>query len=139
MPNSPIFTFSLTVPQSAIDDYGHVNNVIYVQWMQDAAIRHAESIAEYKPIENTGWFAREHRVEYLAPAFLGEEIEVRTWLADAKGSRAHRKYEFVRKADGKVIAKGETQWIYVDLTTGRPIIIPPEMMKLFPILTDAPA
>ena len=100
MPLSLIFSYTFTVPKSAIDEYGHVNNVIYVQWMQDAAVRHAESIAEYSQPENTGWFAREHRVEYLAPAYEGEEIEIRTWLAVAKRSRAHRKYEFVRKADG---------------------------------------
>lgn len=136
MPNSPVFTYTFVVPQSAIDDYGHVNNVIYVQWMQDAAIRHGEATAGYRLAENTGWFAREHRIEYLAPAFLGDEIEVRTWLADAKRSRAYRRYEFVRKGDGKLIARGETQWIYVDLTTGRPILIPNEIMVLFPALTD---
>jgi acyl-CoA thioester hydrolase len=132
----PIFTYTITVTQSAIDEYGHVNNVIYVQWMQDAAIRHGESIPEYKPPENTGWYAREHRIEYLAPAYLGDEIEVRTWASEMKRVRALRKYEFIRKANGKVIAKGETQWIFVELTTGRPIAIPPEIQALFPVLPD---
>lgn len=138
MPPLPIFTYSLTVPQSAIDEYGHVNNVIYVQWMQEAAIRHPESIPEYRQPENTGWFAREHRIEYLAPAYLGDEIDVRTWIADSKRVRAQRKYEFVRKADGKVIARGETQWIFVELTTGRPIAIPPEIQALFALVSDQP-
>ena len=132
----PIFTYTITVTQSAIDEYGHVNNVIYVQWMQDAAIRHGESIPEYKPPVNTGWYAREHRIEYLAPSYLGDEIEVRTWASEMKRVRALRKYEFIRKADGKVIAKGETQWIFVELTTGRPIAIPPEIQALFPGLPD---
>jgi len=136
MPPLPIFTYNLTVPRSAIDEYGHVNNVIYLQWMQDAAIRHPGSIPEYVQPENTGWFAREHRIEYLAPAFLGDEIEVRTWIADSKRVRAQRKYEFIRRADGKVIAKGETQWIFVELTTGRPIPIPAEIQALFPLVPD---
>lgn len=139
MPNSPIFSYTFSVPQNAIDDYGHVNNVIYVQWMQDAAIRHGEATPGYKLAENTGWFAREHRIEYLAPAFVDEEIEVRTWLAEAKRSRAHRRYEFIRRADGKLIAKGETQWIHVDLTTGRPIQIPATVMELVQLLPDTPA
>ena len=136
MPNSPIHTYTFTVPQSAIDDYGHVNNVIYVQWMQDAAIRHGEATAGYVLPADAGWFAREHRIEYLAPAFVDEEIEVRTWLASVKLSRIQRRYEFVRVTDGKVIAKGETLWIYVSLSSGRPIRIPEELLALFPILND---
>lgn len=131
-----LITYTITVPQSAIDDYGHVNNVIYLQWMQDAAIRHPESIVEYQLPENRGWFAREHRIEYLTPAFVGHEIEVRTWIADYKRVRAIRKYEFFRKADDRVITKGETPWIFVELTTGKPITIPLEIQALFPILPD---
>ena len=132
--NNPIFTYTFTIPESAIDENGHVNNVAYVQWMQEAAIRHGESIIEYKPAENTTWYAREQRIEYLFPAFLGDEIEVRTWLSDLKRVRVHRKYEFVRKADGKVIVKGETDWVYVDSKTGRPLALPAIVSELFPIL-----
>jgi acyl-CoA thioester hydrolase len=136
MPPLPIFSYTFIVPQSAIDEYGHVNNVIYVQWMQDAATRHPQAIPEFVQPENTGWFAREHRIEYLLPAFEGDELEVRTWVADMKRVRAQRKYDFTRKSDGKVVAKGETNWIYVDLTTGRPIPIPDEIAVLFPITTE---
>jgi acyl-CoA thioester hydrolase len=131
-----IFTYTITVPQSAIDEYGHVNNVIFVQWMQEAAIRHGTSIPEYRPPEHTGWFVREHRIEYLSPAFLGDEIEVRTWVSEMRRVRAQRRYEFIRKADGRVVVRGETLWIFVDLTTGRPIPIPAEILVLFPVLTD---
>jgi len=131
-----IFTYSFIVPQSAIDEYGHVNNVIYVQWMQDAATRHPESILEYKQPENTGWYAREHRIEYITPAYLNDEIEVRTWISEMKRVRVIRKYEFARKADGKVIAKGESQWVFVELTTGRPLVIPPEVQTLIQVVPD---
>ena len=69
----------------------------------------------------------------LLSAFLGDEIEVRVWVAEWKRVRAQRRYEFIRKADGKVVAKGETQWIFVELTTGRPTQIPADMIALFPI------
>src|SRR5688500_19785967 len=78
----PIFSYSFIIPESVIDENGHVNNVAYVQWMQEVAIRHPESVTEYKPAENTTWYAREHRIEYLLPAFPGEEIEVRTWRSE---------------------------------------------------------
>jgi len=132
----PIFAYSFTVPESAIDENGHVNNVAYVQWMQDAATRHPQSVTEYKPAENSTWYAREHRIEYLQPAFLGEELEVRTWISEVKRVRAHRRYEFIRKSDGKVIAKGETEWVYVDSKTGRPIAIPAGVEDFFPVLPD---
>ena len=136
MPPLSIFSYTFFVPQSAIDEYGHVNNVIYVQRMQDAAVRHATSLMEYKQPKDTGWFAREHRVEYLVPAYLNDEIEVSTWISSMKRSRVTRKYEFLRKSDGRLIAKGETQWTFVDLRSGRPIPIPAELMALFPIHSD---
>ena len=136
MSASPIFTYSFTIPEGVIDENGHVNNVAYVQWMQDVAIYHAEALVEYIPAENTTWYAREHRIVYLLPAFLGEEIEVRTWISEIKRVRAHRRYEFLRKSDGKVLVKGETDWIYVDAKTGRPIAIPADALKLFPVLPD---
>ena len=136
MSNHSIFTYSLTVPQSVIDGYGHVNNVTYLQWMQDAALRHPESIPEFKQPENTGWYAREHRIKYLAPAYLGDEIEVRTWISELKRVRGIRKYEFVRKADDKIVVEGETQWVFIELTTGKPIPIPAEMLTLIPVVAD---
>jgi len=135
MSNS-IFTYTFAVPENAIDENGHVNNVAYVQWMQDAAIRHPEAVTEYEPAENTTWYAREHRIEYLLPVFLGEELEVRTWLSEIKRVRAHRKYEFIRKSDGKVVVRGETDWVYVDAKSGKPIAIPAEVGKLFPVLSE---
>ena len=135
MSNSAIFTYSFTVPQNVIDENGHVNNVAYIQWMQEAAIRHGES-AEYQPAENTGWFVREHRIEYLLPAFLGEQIELRTWITEYKRVRLHRRYEFIRASDGKVLARGETDWVHVDVKTGRPIAIPSAIQILFPVVPD---
>jgi len=127
-----VFTYRFSVPASAIDEYGHVNNVIYVQWMQEAAVRHVSSVIEYKDPENRGWFVREHRIEYLVPALEGEELEVRTWVAEVRRVRIHRKYEFHRVADGALIARGATQWIYVELSSGRPLPIPDEVLRLFP-------
>jgi len=135
MSGPAVFAYTFTVPQNVIDENGHVNNVAYIQWMQEAAIRHGES-AHYKQAENTGWFVREHRIEYLLPAFFGDEIEVRTWVTEWKRVRLHRRYEFVRHSDGKVIARGETDWVYVDAKTGRPIAISSEIQELFPVAAD---
>ena len=137
MSHPSIYSYTFIIPQNVIDEYGHVNNVAYVQWMQDAAIRHGEAVG-YKPPENTGWFAREHHIKYFLPAFLGDEIEARTWITEWKRVRLHRKYEFTRKSDGKVIAQGETDWVYVDVMTGKPISIPKDILVLFPVVTEHP-
>jgi acyl-CoA thioesterase FadM len=84
-----IFSYRFTVPQGVIDENGHVNNVAYVQWMQDAATIHHPQAVGYVPAENTTWYARAHRVEYLLPASLGEEIEVRTWISEVRCVRGY--------------------------------------------------
>jgi len=77
------------------------------------------------------WVVREHRIEYLLPAFSGEEIEIKTWVENVRRVRSLRKYEFVRKSDGKVLVKGETDWVFVDAKTGMPRAIPEEVSRVF--------
>ena len=128
----PPFTRSFTIPADAIDENGHVNNVAYVQWMQDIAVEHYASIGgiEAQGFDAT-WVVREHRIEYLLPAFAGEEIEIRTWVGNMRRVRSLRKYEFVRKKDGKVLVQGETDWVFVDAKTGAPRAIPETVVRVF--------
>jgi acyl-CoA thioester hydrolase len=132
MPNFPVYKKVFTVPPSAIDENGHVNNVAYVQWMQDIAVEHYSSIGG---IEAQGpdatWVVREHKIEYLLPAFAGEELEIRTWVENIRRVRSLRKYEFVRKADSKLLVRGETDWVFVDTRTGGLRAIPEEVASVF--------
>ena len=132
MPISSVYSKLITIPSSAIDENGHVNNVVYVQWMQDIAVEHYASIGgvEAQGMDST-WVVRQHSIEYLLPAFAGEEIEVRTWVENIRKVRSLRKYEFVRKSDGKVLVKGETDWVFVDTKTGSPKAIPIEVEEVF--------
>jgi acyl-CoA thioester hydrolase len=79
----------------------------------------------------TTWVVHEQRIEYLLPAFVGEEIE--TWVENIRRVGSLRRYEFVRKADGKVLVRGETDWVFVDVKTGLPRAIPEEVSKVFTI------
>jgi len=129
--NDNIFTKTITIPASAIDENGHVNNVTYVQWMQDIAVEHyATAGGVAMQGENATWVVREHKVEYLVPAFAGQEIEIRTWVEDARRVRSLRKYEFVRKSDNSLLVCGETDWVFVDSSTGRPLPIPEAVISL---------
>lgn len=138
MPLSPTYSKTITIPKTAIDENVHVNNVAYVQWMQDTAVEHYESIGGTNPLQLAGatWVVREHRIEYLLPAFAGEEIEIKTWVENVRRVRSLRKYEFVRKSDGKVLVKGETDWVFVDVKTGAPRAIPEEVSKVFAITPE---
>lgn len=133
----PIFTKLITVSAGAIDKNGHVNNVAYVQWMQDIAVEHYSFIhgIEAQGADST-WVVREHKVEYLLPAFEGEEIEVQTWIANVRRVRSLRCYKFLRKSDARLLVRGETNWIFVDAKTGSPRSIPSSVASIMPILPD---
>lgn len=134
---SPTYTKTIAIPDSAIDKNGHVNNVVYVQWMQDIAVEHYASIGgvEAQGIDAT-WVVYEHRIEYLLPAFEGEEIEIRTWVENIRKVRSLRKYEFLRKADGKTLVRGETDWVFVDVKTGSPQAVTDRVINAFKTIHD---
>lgn len=134
----PIYRYTITISAEALDANGHVNNVQYVQWMQNVAVHHFEAIGGMPPTLAVGatWVVRSHNIEYLSPAFLNEVIEVRTWVASVRRVRSLRRYEFVRLADDKLLVRGATEWIFVDAKTGRPLSIPAAVEQVFPLLPD---
>jgi acyl-CoA thioester hydrolase len=135
----PIFRLQFKVPAEVVDAHRHVNNVAYVQWMQDAAIGHAEACGGTRLAQELGgsWFVRMHRIEYLKPAFLNDEIAVLTWVADWRKVRSLRRYRFIRNET--VLAEGETDWVFVDAATGRPKPITGEIVTAFGIARNGTA
>jgi len=133
-----VYRYRFVVPESALDQNGHVNNVVYVQWMQDVAIRHAESVGGTRIVQALGatWVVRTHNIEYLAPAFAGDEVVALTWVADFRRARSRRCYRFVRHTDNTLLARGETEWVFVDAASGRPRAIPVEVTRVFPLPAD---
>ncbi|MGC1378303.1 MAG: acyl-CoA thioesterase [Anaerolineales bacterium] len=136
--SDPIFRYTFTIPPEALDGNGHVNNVHYVQWMQDVAVRHFGALGGVPLVQALGatWVVRSHNVEYLSPAFAGEQIEVRTWVANVRRVRSLRRYEFARISDGRLLVRGATEWVFVDAKSGRPLSIPAEVVQGLPLLPD---
>ena len=136
----PIGTLELVVPDSAIDSNGHVNNVQYVQWMQEAAMAHSAALGwsteRYLALNRT-WIIRSHTIEYFHSAYAGDTIEVLTWVADFHKIRSLRKYKFIRPADNTVLASAATVFIFCDLATGRPTSIPAEVQQAYTIIAPA--
>jgi acyl-CoA thioester hydrolase len=134
----PIYTYEFTIPTEALDENGHVNNVMYVQWMQDAAVRHYQAMGGRQLTIDLGatWIVRSHKVEYLSPAFAGERIRVETWVANMRRVRSLRCYRFARISDEQELVRGETNWVFMDIETGRPLAIPSEVSDLFTLVPN---
>jgi acyl-CoA thioester hydrolase len=134
---NPIYKHDITVTADMVDGNGHVNNVAYVQWMQDAAVQHAQASGCTQAALSLGatWVVRTHQVEYLRPACAGEKITVLTWVANFRGVGSLRKYKIIRAGDEAVVAQAETDWVFVDAKSGRPKKIPDEIKKMLPVVS----
>ncbi|MBS0266221.1 MAG: acyl-CoA thioesterase [Planctomycetes bacterium] len=138
-----VFHISHRVTQDDLDEViNHVNNLVYLKWMQSAAVAH--SAAQGWPADRyrdlgAGWVVRAHQIEYLQPAFAGDEIVVRTWVADLKKVTSLRRYEIVRVTPEKetVLAKAFTDWAFIHFATHFPKRIPPEVSSAFEIVADS--
>jgi acyl-CoA thioester hydrolase len=134
-----IFSKRFEVPADAIDRQGHVSNLAYVAWMQDVAIEHSTAVGwpmdRYLAV-GAGWVVRSHFVEYLRPAFAGERLGVHTWVPEFTHRSTPRRYLFVREGDTGLLARAETRWVFIDLTTGRRRHLPEELIGAFEIVPD---
>jgi acyl-CoA thioester hydrolase len=129
-----IYKFEIEATAKDVDQNNHVNNVVYIQWMQDAAIAHARDSGCTLASDAAGaiWVARTHHIEYLLPAFVGDKITVLTWPSNFHRVRSLRKYKFIRAQDQAVIARAETDWVFVNAKTGRPQSIPDTVKNSLP-------
>ena len=130
-----IHVYRHQVVAAEIDELGHAGNVEFVKWLQHAAVGHSSALgwpgSRYREL-GAGWVVRSHRITYLKPAYEGDLLEVRTWVADMKSATSLRKYE-IRKTGGTRIAVAETDWAFVDYATERPMRIPPVVRESFPV------
>ena len=132
-----IYPHIFIVPEQAIDENGHVNNVEYVRWMQQAAKLHAhlEGCIQETSLLGATWVIRTHRIEYFKPILAGEQIAVLTWISNWRRARSLRKYKFLRLAEREILAAAETDFVFVDDQTGRPRAIPESVSGRFELLS----
>ncbi len=128
-----------TVRDDEIDEQGHANNVEYLKWMQTAAIAHstAQGWSPQRYRDNgAGWVVRTHEIEYLQPAFTGDEIVVRTWVANFKKISSLRKYKICRDVDGTVLALARTDWVFLGMKHRVPRRMPKELIAAFELVPE---
>lgn len=127
-----IFTYSIRVADDAIDRLGHVNNCEYLRWMEAAATAHAAqngwAYADLVGIRRM-WVARQHWVEYLKPAFLGEELMMFTWVQSIRHFASLRRYALKRGED--LLLAGATEWVFVDSERFRPARLTEDVVASF--------
>jgi acyl-CoA thioester hydrolase len=127
----PVFQRTFTAAAEHIDELGHVNNAVWVQWMERVAVAHWDSVADPAHRAAYYWVVVRHEIDYLRPAHDGDRITARTWVGDApKGARFDRFVEFTG-ADGKACVRAKTEWAIIDKALGRPIRVPPEVIAPF--------
>lgn len=125
----PQFERRFFVPESDIDAQGHVNNVAFVRWVQDAAVGHwLDATTEQQQAKFT-WIMLRHEIDYKKQAFAGEEITTTTWVGTWTAVTCERFVEIKRGAD--LLAKSRTVWCMLDRETTKPTRISSELKELF--------
>ena len=130
------FHQTIRVEASDLDEQAHVNNVVYVRWVQDTATAHWVALAPAEIRAELAWVTLRHEIDYVKPALLGDELVVRTRVGRAEGLTFERHTEVRRASDERVLARSRTLWCPVDPRTGRPRRVTAALRELFSVPDD---
>jgi acyl-CoA thioester hydrolase len=126
-----------------LDENGHVNNAVYVQWAEHLTAEHAEAAGfgrEWTVARGGAWLVRRHEVTYHLPAVRGDEILATVRVLALGGVRGVRHTAIRRGADGALLAEVRSEWVWVRLADGRPARVPAELLELYrPLLAGVAA
>jgi acyl-CoA thioester hydrolase len=125
------FIHSFTAAPSDIDELGHVNNAVWVRWIQDMATSHWQAVATPEHIAAYYWVVTRHEIDYRGNIAAGESVTACTWIErEPKGAQFDRRVDFV-DTNGKVIVRANTTWAMIDKATGRLVRVRPEVSAPF--------
>jgi acyl-CoA thioester hydrolase len=131
--SSTPFEISVSVTPADIDAQNHVNNTVYLRWVQEVATAHWQAIASSETQEAIGWVVLRHEIDYKAPACLGDNVVLRTWVGKATRLTFERFTEILRGSDGQLLSKARTLWCPINGQTGRPVRVSIEVREQFSI------
>ncbi len=132
---TPVEPFSLpiTVQPADIDELGHVNNVVYLRWVQDAATAHWRHAATPEQQAAVAWVVVRHEIDYKHPAVLGDALTAKTWVGPASRRTFERNTAITRDSDGKLVARARTLWVPIDFSTGKVMHVGDDVRARFSI------
>lgn len=125
---NPIFTLKIKVSAEDIDTLDHVNNLVYVKWMDDIATTHWSFLTKDNPLPQYVWVVMRHEIDYLKQAVLGDDITVKTWVGETRGITSVRFMEFYLGDD--LLVKAKTTWAMLDAKTHKPARIRENVLKI---------
>jgi acyl-CoA thioester hydrolase len=129
--NPETYYHNIQVKPEHIDNMQHVNNVVYVQWVQDAAYAHWITKAPVSLRDQYNWVVLKHEIEYKSPAFIDEELIAKTWVHDYAGVKSTRVVQISRKKDHKLLAEARSLWCLIGSGNGRPVRIGDNIKSVF--------
>ena len=124
------FAINVVAAAADIDVLGHVNNTVYLRWVQDVATAHWRAVARAADIERYIWVVTRHEIDYLRTTLVGETLMLTTWVGTPKGARFDR-FVDITGADGKLRARAMTVWALVDNHSNRAVRVPPDVAAPF--------
>jgi len=127
------FEMTISVLPGDIDEQNHVNNTVYLRWIQDVATAHWQAVASLEAQKSIGWVVLRHEIEYKNPAGLADKIMLRTWVGKATRLTFERFTEILRSGEGQLLSNARTLWCPINAQTGRPMRVPSEVRAQFSI------
>lgn len=128
---------NVSVLSTDIDEQNHVNNTVYLRWIQDVATAHWKSLASAQSQAAIGWIVLRHEIDYKMPGSIGDEIVLRTWVGKASRLKFERFTEIRRKSGGdtdmQLLSQARTLWVPIDARTGKPTRVSAELRAQFSI------
>ncbi len=124
------YSISVTAQAADIDELGHVNNIVYLRWVQDVATAHWRAVARAADIDRFIWVVTRHEIDYLRATLVGEALTLTTWVGTPRGARFDRFVEIIG-ADGTLRARATTIWALVDTHSNRAVRVPVEVAAPF--------
>ncbi|PYK43736.1 MAG: acyl-CoA thioesterase [Verrucomicrobia bacterium] len=131
--SSAAFEMIVSVLPEDIDQQNHVNNTVYLRWVQEVATAHWRAVATADAQENIGWVVLRHEIDYKTPACLGDEIVLRTWVGKSTRLTFERFTEIRRSGDDQLLSNARTLWCPINAQTARPVRVPAEVREQFSI------
>jgi len=127
------FITQIKVRHYELDTLGHLNNAVYQNYLEQAAIEHMEylkfSLDRYQQLGGV-FVLRRIKIDYLRPAFAGDTLEITTWIQEMRGSRSIRHYEIHKQGDQQLLVTAEALWVWVDTKVMRPKAMPKELLNV---------
>ena len=121
----------ILLSKNDLDDLNHVNNVVYIQWIQKIAKEHWEKLASNKILDNYYWVLLEHQIKYLYPALLDDKIRIKTYIDSTEEIKSSRIVEIYNNDTNRLLVNSRTIWCLINSKTNKPIRIPDEIRQVF--------